>query len=212
MMIFRDRETAGKMLAGRLADYQGEKDAIVLGIPRGGVVVAAAVAKVLNLPLDIVVARKLPAPGNPELAIGAVDGEGHVFLREGVVELYRMTPEYLETVIREQGLEANRREGVYRATRPPLNLAGKTGIIVDDGLATGATALAAVTAVRGAGAERVVLAVPVAVPEAATLLKTEVDDLVALDMPLDFLAVGQFYESFKQVTDEEVIRLLKEIK
>ena len=209
VMIFRDRLEAGEKLAEKLSGYRDKKDAVVLGIPRGGVVVAGVVARELHLPLEVIVTRKLPAPGNPELAIGAVDSRGRVFLREELVELLRVAQGYLEKAIQEQVLEAKRREAAFRSGQPPLNLTGKTAIIVDDGLATGATALAAVRLAKAAGVASVVLAVPVAPPETVTLLKTEVDNLVVLDVPDSFAAVGQFYESFEQVSDDEVTRLLK---
>lgn len=207
-MIFKNRQEAGKQLAGGLSLYKDGKDTVVLGIPRGGVVVAAAVAKELGAPLDIVVARKIGAPGHAELAIGAVDSTGQVFLNEELVARLGVGADYLEKVKKEEKREARRREEVFRAGRPPLSLTNKVVIVVDDGIATGATATAALRSVKAQNPRRLILAVPVAPPETVAALRGEVDELVVLAVPSDFAAVGHFYEAFPQVSDEEVVALL----
>lgn len=206
--MFTDRTEAGKRLAERLSDYKGQ-DVVVLAIPRGGVVVAGEVAKGLSCPLDLIIPRKIGAPGNPELAIGAVAGEGKVMLNTQLKETLRVSSEYVEEEVQRQLAEIDRRRKRYLGDRPPVNLTGKTVIVVDDGLATGYTALAAVNAVREKKPEKIVLAVPVAPRDTYEHLVGEVDELVCLSIPEFFYAVGQFYLDFSQTTDEEVIEILK---
>lgn len=208
-MVFRNRQEAGEKLAIKLSRYKDNKDVVVLGIPRGGVVTAAAVAKALAAPLEVVVVRKLGAPGHPELAIGAVDSAGHVFLNEVLAARLGVSGEYLAKVKEEERKEAQRREEVFRAGRPPLSLTDKTVIVVDDGVATGATTLLALRAVREQRPQKVVLAVPVAPLDSVELLRPEVDELIVLSTPPEFAAVGQFYEEFDQVSDSEVKSLLQ---
>lgn len=207
-MIFKNRQEAGKQLAVKLLRYKEHKDVVVLGIPRGGVVVAAEVAQALGVPLDIVVTRKLGAPGHRELALGAVDSHGHVFLNEDLVARLDVGKDYLTQVIREEQMEAQRREEIFHLGHPPIPLTNKTVIVVDDGVATGATTGAAVRAVRARRPGKVILAVPVAPPDSVEFLRSEVDELIVLSLPPDFAAVGQFYEDFPQVSDEEAAKLL----
>lgn len=206
MKIFKDRESAGKLLAARLKNTKAD---IVLGIPRGGVVVAAEVAKVLNLPLDIVVTRKIGAPGQKELALGAVDPDGEVVLEEDMTRDLRLKIKDLGQEIKDQWKELKRREDVYRAGRADIDIKDKTVILVDDGIATGATTLAAVRFLKRHGA-KVILGVPVASKEAVDKLKDEADEVIVLSEPESFRAVGEFYQHFLPVSDEEVIQLLQD--
>jgi putative phosphoribosyl transferase len=204
-MEFTDRHDAGRQLAAALERYRGATDAVVLGVPRGGVVVAAQVAEALRLPLDIVVTRKIGAPGNPEYAVAAVDGDGTV-----TVGFVAGVPEgYLERAATTEQAEVARRVAAYRGGRPVLDLAGKTALVVDDGIATGLTLRAAVSYLRRSGAKRVVIAAPVAAPDSAARLRQEADDVVTLAEPPGFSAVGQFYERFDQTSDAEVRALLQ---
>jgi len=207
--LFRDRRDAGEALAERLAGYSGS-NALVLGLPRGGVVVAAQVARGLDAELDVVVARKLGAPVSPELAIGAVTANGGRFLNDDAMALFGVTPAYLERVTALERAAARRREVELRAGRPAPSIAGRVVILVDDGLATGATMRAAVRSVRQHRPRRLVVAVPVGTPEACAALRGEVDDVVCLYEPEDFRAVGRFYGEFSQTDDAEVRALLAE--
>jgi putative phosphoribosyl transferase len=205
-VILRDRREAGERLAAALRDRR-PADPVVLAIARGGVEVGAAVAAALRCPLDVVIPRKVGAPGNPELGLGAV-APGVRVLDERLIATLRVPPEYLEREIGVQEREIERRSAAYRAGRPPLDVRGKTAIVVDDGVATGGTAVAAVRWARRAGAGSVVLAVPVAPAQAVGMLGREVDDLVVLSTPDPFFAVGQWYGDFRQVEDHEVVALL----
>jgi putative phosphoribosyl transferase len=205
-VIFRDRREAGERLAEALSPLAGT-DAVALAIPRGGVVVGSAVAERLGLPLDVVIPRKVGAPGNPELGLGAV-APGVRVLDERLVSELRVTPEYLEREIESQEREIARREVAYRNDRPAVEVKDKVAIVVDDGVATGGTAVAACRWARRAGASRVILAVPVAPRQARAMLEREADELVVLATPDPFYAVGQWYRDFEQVSDEEVVSLL----
>jgi len=204
-MVFADRHDAGRRLATALARYRGAPDVVVLGVPRGGVVVAAEVARALGLPLDIVVTRKIGAPGNPEYAVAAVDADGAVLagfaggLPDG----------YLEREAIAERAEIERRLAAYRAGRRAVGLAGTTALVIDDGIATGLTLRAAVAYLKRHGATRVVIAAPVAAPDSAAQLRREADDVVTLAEPAGFGAVGQFYERFEQTPDAEVRSLLQ---
>jgi putative phosphoribosyl transferase len=208
--MFQDRAEAGRRLAEALAHLQPE-DAAVLAIPRGGVEVGAEVARAWGWPLDTVIPRKVRAPGNEELGLGAV-APGVRVLDERMVGALRVSPEYLEREIALEEEEIRRRADTYRAGRSPLDLGGKVAVIVDDGVATGGTATAAVRWARAQGAVRVVLAVPVAPAEAIANLTKEADEVICLATPEPFYAVGQWYVSFPQTSDDEVIRLLEEAR
>ncbi|MFC7177160.1 phosphoribosyltransferase [Halosegnis marinus] len=200
--MFEDRTDAGRRLAAVLDDHDVEAD-IVLAVPRGGLPVGRVVADALGVALDIVSARKLGAPGNPELAIGAVAADGTVWLNESLVAELGVTDAYVEERTRSEREVAAGKVERYRGDRPPLDLRGKRVVVVDDGVATGATTTACITQVRKAGAARVVLAVPVASPGAAERLAAEADEVVCVETPPHFGSVGQFYESFPQVSDDE---------
>jgi putative phosphoribosyl transferase len=204
--VFRDRSDAGRRLAEALPErLQGE--AVVLGIPRGGVVVARVVADALELPLDVVVPRKIGAPVNPELAIGAIAPGVQVWDRR-LIRRLDVPDDYLREQVAAEEAEIGRRTEAYRRGRPAVELMGRTVVIIDDGIATGATAVAALRWARAHGAERVVLAVPVAPPETIERLEGEADDVVVLLSPPWFRAVGEWYERFEQTTDEEVVEAL----
>src|SRR6266511_2277000 len=206
-MLFRDRADAGRRLAERLQRYRAEAP-VVVGLPRGGVPVAAEVARALDAPLDVLVVRKLGCPWQPELALGAV-GEGDVtVLNQQLIAGIGLGREEVEAVARAERAELDRRVGRYRRGRPAEPVQGRTVIVVDDGLATGFTARAAIGVLRRRGAGRVVLAVPVAPPQAIRVLRGVADQVVAIETPKRFEAVGQFYADFPQTTDQEVARLL----
>ena len=205
-MIFDDRLDAGERLAQALKGFAGP-DAVVLAIPRGGVVIAEVVAKVLDAPLDVVVPRKVGAPGNPELGLGAI-APGVRVLDPWLIERLRVSEEYLDREIAEQEREIERRLHAYREGRAPADVAGRMAIVVDDGVATGGTAIAAVRWARAQGAGRVVLAVPVAPPQAMDRLRGEADEVVALATPEPFFAVGEWYRDFDQTSDAEVVEAL----
>jgi putative phosphoribosyl transferase len=206
-MRFRDRADAGRQLAWRLQQYRMEAP-IVVGLARGGVPVAAEVARALGAPLDVLVVGKLPCPWQPELALGAI-GEGDaIVLNQPLIAGIGLAPANLQAVIEAERAELERRVARYRGGRPAAPVEGRTVIVVDDGLATGATARAAIKALRRRGARRVVLAVPVAPPQTVRALGGVADQVVALATPTAFLAVGQSYENFPQISDEDVTRLL----
>jgi predicted phosphoribosyltransferase len=208
--LFRDRGDAGEALAQRLQHHRGTH-ALVLGLPRGGVPVAAQVARALDADLDIVVSRKLGSPVSAEFAIGAVTANGGRFLNEDVLRMLNVSEEYLTAVTETQQAEARRRETLFRGSRPAPVVAGRTVILVDDGLATGATMRAAVRSVRQQQPQRVVVAVPVGSPEACAALRGEADEVVCLYEPEHFGAVGYYYEDFTQTQDSDVQTLLDEL-
>jgi predicted phosphoribosyltransferase len=206
--LYADRADAGHALGGALEHLRGTADAIVLGLPRGGVPVAYEVARALDLPLDVLVVRKLGLPGQPELAMGAIASGGALVVNDEVVRYLGGHGEEFESVrVREQA-ELERREREYRGERPPLEMAGRTAILVDDGLATGATMEAAVRALRSLGASRVAVAVPVAAQTALERIEALADEVVCLAAPLFFSSVGQWYADFGQTEDAEVRDLL----
>lgn len=205
---FRDRSEAGRLLAAKLRVYAKRPDVIVLALPRGGVPVGYEVAKELEVPLDIFLVRKLGVPGQEELAMGAVATGGVRVLNQEVVRLLRI-PDYVIDAVAEWELEElARRERLYRDDRPEPHLHGRTVILVDDGLATGSTMLAAIKALRQQQPARIVVAVPTAAPESCDQMKTEADDVVCAITPVPFYSVGLWYEDFSQTTDEEVRELL----
>ena len=206
--IYTDRELAGQRLGAALRARPLGPHVVVVGLPRGGVPLAYEVAHTLQAPLDVLPVRKLGLPGEPELAFGAVAPGGVVVVDPGLRLRWRGREQELKDIERRELAELARREQLYRRGLPPLALQGKTAVLVDDGLATGATMLAAVRSARQAGASRIVCAAPVGSREAAALLRGEADDVVLLQVPDDFLSVGQWYERFDQVPDEQVQRLL----
>lgn len=206
-MMFEDREEAGRQLAKRLEQYRG-KNAVVLALPRGGVVVGYEIAKALKLPLDIVVTGKIGHPENPEYAICAVDEKGMLLCNEAEKKL--ISQKWLGEEVERQRKEALRRLKLYKGENKTLNIKGKTAIITDDGIATGLTMRLAVMAVKAQKPEHIIVAVPVAPGEIAEELKREIDELIVLLPPEKFAgAVGAHYNKFEQVTDEEVIKLFK---
>jgi putative phosphoribosyl transferase len=208
-MPFLDRREAGRRLAGQLLYLRGE-DVVVLGLPRGGIPVAAEVARALGAPLDVIVVRKLGVPVQPELGMGAI-GEGDVrIINPEVVEITRVSMAQIAAVEARERAELQRRARRFRGDRSPAPLAGRTAIIVDDGIATGSTARAACQVVRAQGATRVVLAVPVAPPSTRDSLASDADEVICLETPEHFLAIGEWYRDFSQTSDDEVIGLLRQ--
>lgn len=206
-MQFRDRRHAGQLLADRLRHVAGE-DPLVLGLPRGGVPVAAEVADVLGAPLDVIVVRKLGAPGQPELALGAVGEDGVLVLDPRVVAAVGVAEDQIGAIVERERTEVAARVERFRGGRRRHALAGRTVVLVDDGIATGSTARAACAVARAEGAARVVVAVPVAPADWEHRLTADADEMVALHAPAGFAAVGQFYDDFTQTTDAEVVALL----
>lgn len=205
---FRDRRDAGRQLAAKLEAYAGRSDVVVLALPRGGVPVGYEVAHALGVPLDVLTVRKLGAPRQPELAMGAIASGGAMFLNKGVLRATGVSDAALHAVEARERAELERREKLYRGARPALQIRGKTVIVVDDGMATGASMHAAVLALRSLQPARIVVAVPVASAEAARRLDEAVDAFVCGLTVAEFRAVGQFYRDFDPTMDEEVCRLL----
>jgi len=208
-VIFRDRTHAGELLAQKLRAYAGRDDVIVLGLPRGGVPVAFEVAAKLHVPLDVLVVRKLGVPGLEELAMGAIASGGVRIINEEVVRSGRIPQAEIEAAAGVQLRELQRREIIWRGHHGAPEITGKTVILVDDGIATGSTVRAAVQALRRQSPRAVIIAVPAASNDAAAMLAPMADEFMALIIPDNFRAVGQWYEDFSQTTDEEVTRLLK---
>jgi putative phosphoribosyl transferase len=206
---FADRVEAGRLLAEQLASYVRRPDVIVLALPRGGVPVAYEIAVRLDVPLDIFLVRKLGAPGQPELAMGAIATGGARVLNDEVIRYLAVSPDVIEAVARAEQIELERREHAYRGDRPTPDLQGRIVILVDDGLATGSSMRAAIAAVRAQAPARTVVAVPVAARETFEELKREVEEVVCLRMPEPFAAVGLWYDDFSQTGDEEVRELLQ---
>jgi putative phosphoribosyl transferase len=208
-MVFRDREEAGRKLAEQLHAYANRKDVIVLGIPRGGVPVAFEVAKALDAPLDIFLSRKLGVPGQEELAFGAIATGGTRVLDREIIEAAGISEEQIGQITARVQKELERRANLYRGARPPLKVKGLTVLLVDDGIATGSSMRAAIDALRQMKPARLVVAVPVAPLSTCNRLRREVDEFICVHMPDEFYAIGQFYEDFSQMADEEVTELLR---
>jgi putative phosphoribosyl transferase len=206
--FFKDRSEAGRLLAQKLAAYANRPDVIVLALPRGGVPVGYEVARALNVPLDIFIVRKLGVPGHEELAMGAVATGGERVLNEQVVRGLGIPDYVIDAVAAWEQQELERRERTYRGNRPPPDVSGKTVILVDDGLATGATMHAAIKALKQRSPARIVVAVPTAAPETCEEMKSQADEVICATTPQPFYAVGLWYEDFSQTTDEEVRDLL----
>lgn len=205
--LFLNREQAGSLLAQKLSSYKGE-ETLVLAIPRGGVPVARVISDKLGVKLDVVITKKIGAPGQKELAIGAV-GSGERVLDTRLIRRLGVEEKYIEEETKAKQREIKEKEARFRKGRKKLEVRGKTVILVDDGIATGATVGVAVKYLKTAGVKKVILAVPVAPKETIERFKKLVDELVVLEVPFDFRAVGQFYQNFPQITDEEVIQLLQ---
>src|SRR5437016_1366963 len=205
---FPNRAEAGRLLGLKLSKYAGRDDVIVLGLPRGGVPVAYEVAQALRVPLDVFIVRKLGVPGFEELAVGAIASGGVRVLNEDVARALPNADEIIESITQREMIELQRREEKYRDGRPAPEISGRTVILIDDGLATGATMRAAVKALRQRGAAKIVVAVPVGPPDTCHEIEEQADETVCLSMPEFFQAVGQYYEDFSQTTDEDVRQLL----
>lgn len=206
---FADRTEAGKMLGEALSDYAGKTDVLVLGLPRGGVPIAYEVAKALAAPVDLWLVRKLGVPGQEELAMGAMAGKDTRVLNQEIINLLNIDQASLNATIAREQAELERRNSLYRQGRPPPDIQGKTIILVDDGLATGATMRAAIVSLRHTGAARIIVAVPVGAASAGEKIRKEADEVVCLYTPEPFYGVGQWYDDFSQTTDEEVLTILE---
>jgi putative phosphoribosyl transferase len=209
-VTFVDRADAGRQLAELLSDLR-QQDVVVLGLPRGGVVVAAEVARALGAPLDVIVVRKLGVPIQPELAMGAIGEDGVRIIAEDVMRRAGVTPEQLAAVERQARTELGRQAQLFRRDRPRLSLVGRSALLVDDGIATGSSAVAACQVARAHGAARVILAVPVGSPDAVTALSAVADEVRCLYTPAWLGAIGQFYRNFAQTSDQRVVDLLREL-
>lgn len=211
--MFRDREDAGNQLAEKLSEYRGQNP-LVIALPRGGVPVAYVVAKSLGAELDVIIVRKLGAPGNPELGIGAlVEGNPpQRILNEGIIFHLGVPDDFIEEETEDQKREIERRSRVYRGGRQIADMSGRTVIVVDDGIATGATIKAALKGIKAANPDRIVVAVPVAPPDVLYALEEMADDVVCVERPEFLYAIGAYYRDFEQVTDSEVIGMLEEAR
>lgn len=209
---FRDRAEAGQELAAELREYAGRDNVVVLALPRGGVPVGAEVARALSAPLDVFLVRKIGLPGHEEFAMGAIASGGVVMINEHVVRTYGVSRSQIESVVERERGELERRERRYRGDNSLPSLAGKTVILVDDGLATGSSMRAAVEAVRGLGPAETIVAVPIAPAETCDALASEVDRVVCALTPEPFYAVGLWYRDFSQTTDDEVMHILEKVR
>ncbi len=208
-MLFRDRNHAGQLVAAQLRRYVNAPDLVVCALPRGGVVVGFQVAEALNAPLDVLIVRKLGVPGQEELAMGAIASGGIRVLQHDLIETLGISAQLVDAVTEEEQRELARREALYRGDAPALQFRGRTVILVDDGIATGATMWAGAAAVRQQQPKRLVIAVPVAPPSTSIELTTQADEIVCVARPESFFAIGGYYKDFHQVSDEEVRELLQ---
>ncbi len=210
--MFKDRKDAGKQLAEKLADYAGKENVVVLALPRGGVVTGVEIANRLKAALDVFIVRKIGHPMEPELAAGAIAETGAIVYNKDVIASWGVTKEYLRGEAVRQREEIARRQELYRGGQKLVTLRGKTVILVDDGIATGATMKAAIEALKREQPGKLIAAVPVAPPETAVELGSMVDAFVCLDTPRDFMAVGNYYAEFRQIMDAEVVALLADVR
>ena len=210
MALFRDRRDAGRKLAQKLTAYAGRTDIIVLALPRGGVPVAYEVALALHAPMDIFIVRKLGLPGHEELAVGAIASGSARVLNEEIIRYLNISEAVIDAIAQRELQELERRERAYRGDRPPLHVEGRTIILIDDGLATGASMRAAIAGLRAQNPAHIVVAVPTAAPETCEALEPEVDQMICATTPEPFYGVSRWYEDFSQTTDEEVKMLLEE--
>ncbi|HSN17447.1 MAG TPA: phosphoribosyltransferase family protein [Gammaproteobacteria bacterium] len=206
---FQDRTAAGHALAARLAAYAGRPDVVVLALPRGGIPVGYEVARTLGVEFDILIVRKLGVPGYPELAMGAIASGGARYLNRDLLQQLGISPHALTDVLEQEQAELRRREALYRGSRPPLDIRGRQVIVVDDGMATGASMRVAVQSLRSAAPARVIVAVPVAPVAGAERFEGIADEFISVLSPADFHAVGQYYVHFDQTSDDEVRALLQ---
>ena len=211
-MFFLDRVRAGEKLAEKLQEFKGAKETLVMGLARGGVVVAAAVSKGLNLPLGVSIVRKVGAPGNPELAIGAVAQKGDAIFNDRLIAILGVSKEYLLREVEKQKKIARDRERLYFKECAQPQIENRTVILIDDGIATGASMRVAIRSIRSEGVKRLVLAVAVAAPDSLEQIRAEVDQVVCLYAPEYFEAVGAFFKDFDQVSDETIIKILLQNK
>lgn len=209
-MLFYDRREAGRMLAAKMSQYKGQENTLVLGLARGGVVVAYEVAKSLALPLNVVVPRKIGAPGNPELALGSIMENGEGVFNHSIIRMLGVSQNFITREIEKEKARAHQRLTLYRQYAPLPDIKNHTIILVDDGIATGSTMLASIKAMRQAEAKQVIVAVPVASSDAEKLMEEAADLVICLHSRDDFFGVGMFYTVFSQTEDEEVVHLLKE--
>jgi predicted phosphoribosyltransferase len=208
MSLFNDRVDAGRKLAKDLLKYANRSDVLILALPRGGVPVAFEVAKELNVKMDVFIVRKLGVPGNEELAMGAIASDNIRVLNEDVVMSFQIPERVIDTVAEKERRELERRERAYRGDRPKPEIEGSTVILIDDGLATGATMRAAAAALKTKNPAKIVIAVPTAAPDTCEIFRKEVDEIICLATPEPFYGVGAWYEDFSQTTDKEVCELL----
>ena len=210
MAFFKDRLDAGRQLAKKLSKYANRSDVLILALPRGGVPVAFEVAKELNVKMDVFIVRKLGVPGNEELAMGAIASDNIIVLNEDVVRSFQISKKVIDAVAAREVRELERREHIYRGKRPKLSISGSTVILIDDGLATGATMKAATAAIKTKNPTKIVIAVPTGAPDTCRSFEAKVDEVICVAMPEPFYAVGAWYEDFSQTTDIEVCVLLEQ--
>ena len=209
---FRDRIHAGRILGRVLEGFTARRDVVVLGLPRGGVIVAAEVARKLRLPLDVFIVRKLGVPGHEELAMGAIASGGSAVLNQNLVRRLGIPTTAVDAVIDKEHLELKRREELYRSGKEMLDISDRTALVIDDGIATGASFVAAIQALRKLGAARIVIAAPVVTADVARALRHEADELISVVEPEDLDGVGLWYEDFHQASDEEVLNALTSVR